>query len=1445
MIDKIIPRFFDSSTDERLLEEGAMTLAQNVTISENGDGTEGVLKNVNGTQEILAASGVVNELLNAEAVVVIGSVSDDQNNKIYFFTAEDQTNTSGAGRSSDAIYEYSVATDDYRVVIRDKRLTFYPDKFIKADVVNTTDSTILYFTDNYNPPRKINVTRALLDDSVYDTIDDDVFKKTIQAIKGASNRPPETSFETDTRRQVNNLTNKFFQFATQLIYKDGEESTLSPYSQLALHRPTAHAMLNEDGYGVLKLTDNVLNIKLNVDVSNTPDLSKIRLLARSGNASTFFVVDEFDPTEDVTRDVDGFSTTLFSANGDSYRFYNDHLGSLVSPTVANKMYDNVPQLAEGQAVAENRLFYSNYTEGYPNQDQSATASDVSRIEIDVLYSDETGQISNFFEGDETDVIVESGTPAINVTIDLNEGDASGAFGAATATEPNISPAGTTTTVRFRYAPNMTISGFSYSYDYEEEEEGYGSIQSASISSLGIDPSDAVGQDYFSITLQHTSATDETLSEVVDGLIEELNGKIFSKNYDVSSDTITGNPSYATVEFSFETFIKGDVASAAADDAAGFDIIPKVTGLKLWGGDVLSGQSASISPSSYTSGGPGYLTNEFVSSVSSGLTPTFKAGSTHSFGIVYYDEHNRSGYVNEIGSAYVKYPQERTASEGKGAASIKFTFPTDLEAPSWAKRWQIVYAGTDSYSSIFQYTTGSAYAYREENSTGAIDETSGRIYVSLKTLDLYQKDRPGNLRDYSFTEGDKLRVVKFWAASLNEWVYPAANDGTVIEFDVVGVKTLSSSDRDIATSPGEEHEGTFLILEHPYITSGVDTLAEGATGDQLKYAGWDFYTVANSQGATGVDYPNSDDATTVSNWGKRSVVDIVSLRDHTSEKIYYEVGVGGFTNAGVVAKVGHHQYLSLTTNAGDCYYRPVTCKSVNYASSWQFDSPDTWDDRVIYLEDSSITDSVSSKHWSRGRAHIVFQKAATNRNINSVTYSDPFNQDMSTLTLSSFDAANYANLNLGYGAARYISNYNGNLLALQENKVSVTPINKSIFNQAGGGDQVISLSSDVLNTSNTNYLTGDYGIANHPESVLIYDNQVFFADSSRSAIIRISSEGLSPISEKNISSYITSQFSTFNSGAPDYRTISSGYDPENHIYYVTLRKRNIGGFNASVGGIYENDDSSVTLGYDVRRGKWQGTYTFYPDRYAWINNSMYSFRFVNNPFDTAGETPEQERIMHKHSSSASRNRFYGESADDSIVEIVSKFNPSAIKVFDSISIEGDHAWGAQVTSPLGQDTGAGNMPAGNFVKKEGYWYSAIAGDSSSNTSKNAIHVGEASDISGNQITISGGLYRKRVPVGSTIKFIDGSSFANSNNTDDGFVTVDSVNYDTGVITASGNVLSSSANKVMVVFTDSALNGDRIRGPYAKIKLTLNETSASELYSVNVNFTNSALNHALGQ
>ena len=106
-IDKLIPRFLVSDEDERLLEEGAMTDALNVTISENGDNTLGVIKAMKGTIGATASTSS-DQITDGDSITAIGSVTDDVNGKIYFFVADD------SGTSQDGIYQYDTATDTYK-----------------------------------------------------------------------------------------------------------------------------------------------------------------------------------------------------------------------------------------------------------------------------------------------------------------------------------------------------------------------------------------------------------------------------------------------------------------------------------------------------------------------------------------------------------------------------------------------------------------------------------------------------------------------------------------------------------------------------------------------------------------------------------------------------------------------------------------------------------------------------------------------------------------------------------------------------------------------------------------------------------------------------------------------------------------------------------------------------------------------------------------------------------------------------------------------------------------------------------------------------------------------------------------------------------------------------------------------------------------------------------
>ena len=342
-----------------------MTDALNVTVQNSGSSTSGVIKNTYGTEVIDPATEADRIQENTDGYTVIGSAADDVNQYVYWFVSDDDDG------NRDAIYRQSNGGGDYSVVLQGD-LNFDSDSFIKADVLtgrfqqDDNDQTILYFTDNVNPPRKINVDRAI--DGAYEGLTDFEKRISIEAIKGAEVRSPDFTFTSDTSVKVNNFADSVFQFATQYIYIDGEESAISPYSGLAVSRAMSLQALQDDGSdapSLSRLTDNLCLVSLNIDPYKT-DIEEVRILARKSNTGTFFVLDQFDPQVNYVRNIYGSDVNVYNASTGEYRFYNDRLGPSIPTSTTNKLYDNVPLLAQGQALSGKRVVYSNYVEGRPN-----------------------------------------------------------------------------------------------------------------------------------------------------------------------------------------------------------------------------------------------------------------------------------------------------------------------------------------------------------------------------------------------------------------------------------------------------------------------------------------------------------------------------------------------------------------------------------------------------------------------------------------------------------------------------------------------------------------------------------------------------------------------------------------------------------------------------------------------------------------------------------------------------------------------------------------------------------------------------------------------------------------------------------------------------------------------------------------------------------------------
>ncbi len=1418
MIDKILPKTFVTDKDERLIKPGEMVEAQNVTIVERGEGSDFVIKTMAGNTSATpktTADGIQG------SVEVIGQVADDQRGFLYVFVK-------GTSDSNlDAIYQYNESDTTYKEVLKTSRFNFRSGSvsFVKADVLNKSFQrdgniqTVLYFTDNINPPRKINVDRALSGEYDNNLFTADDFDTALGAMRCASVKPPTFAFDTDTNTTDNNFEQNAMQFATQVVYKDGEVSTLSPYSKLAISQAAVYGGIEDANFGVARSTQNVCLINHQID-NDFPDMEKVRILARSGNTGSFFVVDEFDPKVDLRRNINATNTVVYDASTREYRFFNDGVGKLVPDSESQKLYDNVPQKAGAQSITASRLMYGDYEEGYPNHSIHTDAT------MSVVYGNTPGGSTQHLASGDIAAIFESGSgntnANMNIDLDLEDG--------SLISNSTTFDAGTQFRASFTYTPDFVATAASTNLiAFSGQVPGTGQINLAT-NAIDFTALTLVSAPTVEIAkLLPNDMNTDNLADFIQSQIESLgefkarfqaNGLSIPIN---GGGSLSVNGGFIDVFFTF-----GEETVASSGTTGGDHVIrfkPRITNIKfvdlstttaflINSGNVFAQAGAAQSEINYTSiTNPS--SNEFLFIESVGSTPTFKAGANHEFGIVYHDKYGRTGNVNELGSIYVKALPERGSNE-QGNAAIQFNLSsTNVTAPSWATGYQIVYGGS-SIADSFQYAVGGGFARRLKTSVNDatkfdVDTSVHNIYVSLETLSQYQRDKR-SLRDYSFTKGDKLRILAKRTSPDDGFSYVSSSQSKLMEFDVVGYETIDETPIKIQTAAIAEDEnnpykGKFLVLTAPAVEG---TAANTSASDINQYDGFDWYHV------TGTDYNGSVSQNSIDNqWGQGVLVEIFTPKVPTAEKVYYEIGERKplLVSGRIDAAIGSHG-PAFTVSSGDVRFRPVATKiPTRISGSWPFPAninPATWIYRTVFLEDPAITDLYDSTSWDQGRAHTVFEDAATVRRQNSITYSDAYAEDSARLTLSQFtpSLANFLDLPSEDGKCSYLCNMSDMLMAIQENKVSRLSVNKSILSSAEGGG-FVGLNTNVLNLLNR--FDETLGTSN-PESVLIYDGVGYFFDKIRYKAVQFNPGAIQAISDIGIKSSFEATSESFLKGTNP--KVVSGYDPVDDIYYITFHP------------VSTHLPNGRTLAYNTRIKGWQGEYTFVPEHYGTLKNKMMLLDYVS--------LSGTRKFIHLHGTNTSSNLFYtSASPATSKVTVISNSNPSKVKAYEAISIEGQDEWTTTLESSLGQTTG--NLV---FSKKEGTHYANVTGDTSANSFRHFIPVGKVASTDGGTITMQNSLRGVHIPSGYTIfKASPGAVPATTG------VTVSAVNRSAKTITASGSGHGLGNADVLYVAGSNAVNGDQIRGHYCKIKCvkTPTNTSLSELYAINAKVSESKHNH----
>ena len=264
--------------------------------------------------------------------------------------------------------------------------------------------------------------------------------------------------------------------------------------------------------------------------------------------------------------------------------------------------------------------------------------------------------------------------------------------------------------------------------------------------------------------------------------------------------------------------------------------------------------------------------------------SFKAGASHDFGVVYFDDRNRAGGVQKLGAVDVARTGDsrRNGNQGRVEIDIRMLH----EPPPWAHRWAPVYSKNTTYDSFIQFTVAEALLpnltlFRDILSPAGIEEEDSlknsraisnalgddirtAIFLSMRPLEGKNnsyKEFKGGQNQYQFVEGDIMRIVSY-VDSTGQTQYPNNK-----EFTVTGYSYFVDNE------------------ENPLVVSETSDGTDSEQDDIYRRTGWFLSIRDNNQGG----FSRADVALSRDLFSQACVIEILRPKKDVSEPVYYEIG----------------------------------------------------------------------------------------------------------------------------------------------------------------------------------------------------------------------------------------------------------------------------------------------------------------------------------------------------------------------------------------------------------------------------------------------------------------------------------------------------------------------------------------------------------------------------
>ena len=383
-----------------------------------------------------------------------------------------------------------------------------------------------------------------------------------------------------------------------------------------------------------------------------------------------------------------------------------------------------------------------------------------------------------------------------------------------------------------------------------------------------------------------------------------------------------------------------------------------------------------------------------------------------------------------------------------------------------------------------------------------------------------------------------------------------------------------------------------------------------------------------------------------------------------------------------------------------------------------------------LESDRIRDDFNAPTIDNGvKVSTTLDTFGEEHRASGMIWSGIYNSTSGVNNLNEFNMANpiTKDLNPSYGSLQALKTRDTNMVAFCEDKVFKILANKDALYNADGSSNVTA-SNAVLGDAKA--FVGDYGISSNPESLAVDSYRMYFTDKQRNKVLRLSQDGMTPISDVGMISWFRDNLDTT-------KHLIGTFDEIKGEYNLSLVRE--------PGHI----DQDITVSWSEQTKGWSSFKSFVPETGLSINDEYLTGKIIYNSSNTSNINNKPLWSHHNEDTvtdvdgtsrlEVSANSFYG-TYYNSTINVVFNQSPEVVKSFQSMSYEGTQAkvdgWDSkEITDVNGNATTYNNTnyqglendttegwyvssfktnlqeaSVPEFKNKEGKWFEYIKGDS---------------------------------------------------------------------------------------------------------------------------------------